>query len=222
MERPHNKEFCFSYIEFETACRHLNRAESLRRWERLWYRLYRPPVENLAFVKKNAVSSMAAGGKVVSGTAADRLVYWCCEHERVSASLLLVSWKSMSQGQRWKGRWGDGYIVNLKNEKMWTPHLYLFQLSYIWILCSLYTGLDDPAKAGAVFIPSAFLPFQWVSPVLSSAFNGSLFIHAQIFFVSTYWVPENPFNHYDLEVFISPSSRSQLHQKNPYTTFTCR
>lgn len=34
-EWPGNKELCFSYIEFETDFRHLNRVESLRRWERL-------------------------------------------------------------------------------------------------------------------------------------------------------------------------------------------
>lgn len=34
-KRPGNEEFCFSYIEFERAFRHLNRAESLKSWEKL-------------------------------------------------------------------------------------------------------------------------------------------------------------------------------------------
>lgn len=33
--RQGNTVFCFSHIEFETPFRHLNRARSLRKWERL-------------------------------------------------------------------------------------------------------------------------------------------------------------------------------------------
>lgn len=51
-----------------------------------------------------------------------------------------------------------------------------FPVILVWLLCALYTRLDNLAEAGALFIPSAFLPFQWVGLVLGSAIYSSLFM----------------------------------------------